>query len=145
MAVESIVVTPTDTDDLIGDFFRLVEAPVAVEEPVSKDESHGYFAETLSWLEEVDSPTSIKSMELIYQIQDMAITQQLLCSCVAHSSILENPSSFSTYSYSYEPSFSLVEMTPLGADSHAGHEHCNCGGHYKDGKCESCGSLKDND
>ncbi len=138
--------TPVESDDLIGDFFRLVETPVAVEESVIKDESRGHFAETLSWLEAVDNTENSYDMSLIYDIQDMAISQQLLCMCSQHSTLTNTFSASHTiFSESYNQTNYYGMQDVLGVDSHAGHEHCDCGGHYKDGKCESCGSLKDND
>lgn len=135
-----------DAGDLVSDFFQLVETPVLEIEvkPVETSKS-GYFAETLTWLSEVDSPTSTNSMELIYQLQDMVLAQQLLCSCAAHTPLSESSNSFSLYSHLYDSPFQLDKMSPMGLDSHIGHEHCDCGGHYKDGKCENCGSLKHND
>lgn len=146
MKVEHANIPLTETDDLIGDFFQLVENQAVVVESVSSSDSPGYFAETLSWLEIDSNRENYNNLNLVYAIQDMAISQQLLCMCSQHSTI-SNPTSMShsVFSESFNQSNFYGMQDALGVDSHAGHEHCDCGGHYKDGKCESCGSLKDND
>jgi len=145
-SIERNVLLLEDNDDLVADFFNLVEPPVLeaevkpIESPIS-----GYFTETISWLNEIDSPTNAHSIELIYQLQDTALTQQLLCSCADHTPLSDYTNGFSLSSYSSDAPYSLDENSQSVLDSHSGHDHCSCGGHYKDGKCENCGSLKHND
>ena len=147
MSQEVIDTNSIDSDDLITEFFSLVEKPV-IETEVEAVELTvgGYFAETLSWLEQVDSPSNISSIDYIYQLQDMAISQQLLCICSQHSTISTTDlATYSIFSESYNQAGYFGFQDLLGVDSHMGHEHCDCGGHYKEGKCENCGSLKHND
>lgn len=143
--VESNATQLANTDDLISEFFQLVEKPVIDSESEPISISVGYFEETLSWLTTVETSDQTDSLSLFYNMQDMAIAQQFLCGCLEHSSQLEAPTSGSPYSDSYASLYSQDNLNSLGLDSHTGHEHCNCGGHYKDGKCESCGSLKHDD
>ena len=146
MTVEHTTIPLTETDDLIGDFFLLIETPAVVEESVTKDEPQGYFAETLSWLETIGNTEKSYDMTLVYNIQDMAISQQLLCICAQHTTLTNTTSaSHPLFSEFYNQPTYYGMQDALGVDSHAGHEHCDCGGHYKDGKCESCGRPKDTD
>ena len=146
MSQEVIGTNSQDSDDLITEFFSLVETPVSVTEVEAVElKVGGYFAETISWLEQVDSPSNISSIDYIYQLQDMAITQQLLCACVAHSSPAADSFLSAPFSPSYDMSYAFSEISLQSTFSHEGHEHCSCGGHYKEGKCENCGSLKHND
>lgn len=146
MSQEVIDTSTQDPPDLIAEFFSLVETPVIETEVEAVELSaDGYFAETLSWLEQVDSPSNISSIDYIYQLQDMAITQQLLCACVAHSSPATDSFLSTPFSPSYDMSYAFSEISLQSTVSHEGHEHCDCGGHYKEGKCENCGSLKHND
>jgi len=143
METRSNIFQSSTIDDLISDFFQLVEEKPVVQEEVNvKNESSGYFAETLSWLKEVDSPKSDFSLSIIYEIQDRAIAQQLLCLCSQHQS---TATTFTAFSESYNSTFTPALQSFVGAESHAGHKHCDCGGHYKDGRCDSCGTLEHND
>ncbi len=146
MTVEYATIPPAETDDLIGDFFQLVEAPSVAVDSDAKAESSGYFAETLSWLEAVDNTEKSYNMSVVYDIQNLAISQQLLCMCSQHSTIANTTmTSHAMFPESYNQAAFYGMQDSVGLDSHVGHEHCSCGGHYKDGKCEECGSLEHND
>lgn len=83
--------------------------------------------------------TLSESWQEIYQVQtEISHSFAVACLCGSHNSEGNGGNLATAFDYS-----STAFSTPLtDVSEHALHEHCSCGGHYKDGKCENCGRLE---
>lgn len=78
-------------------------------------------------------------MEVQAQLSEsLAVT----CLCTSHRSG-DSMEVYANSTYDYTSLLSPTHFADLSGHEH--HQHCRCGGHYKDGKCEECGRLEHND